>query len=174
MKTRREKILIGRRTGSRPPPHSHRVAWGFRWFLALAVSSNGLIALPAAEPPPLPPLTTVSGSPRLPGKFVRADLVTDDALVAQKFYTALFGSKFYDCGGYLVGMNDDRPLCGIFQRPRPPGFIRQATVDWPPLRAQCVEGAARGDGGRGKVVAPPQLPLMRRYAENTPKSVTRT
>ncbi len=72
-----------------------------------------------AAPPPLPPLTTVSGSPRLPGKFVWADLVTDDALVAQKFYTALLGWKFYDYGGYLVGMNNDRPLCGMFQRPRP-------------------------------------------------------
>jgi hypothetical protein len=43
-----------------------------------------------------------SGSPRLPGKFVWADLVTDDVLVAQRFYTALFGWKFYDYGGYII------------------------------------------------------------------------
>jgi len=73
----------------------------------------------AADAPTLPPLTTISGSPRLPGKFVWADLVTDDALAAQKFYTALFGWKFYDYGGYLIGRNDDRPMCGMFQRPRP-------------------------------------------------------
>ena len=72
-----------------------------------------------AAPPPLPPLTTVSGSPRLPGKFVWADLVTDDVLVAQKFYHELFGWSFNDYGGYLVGRNDDRPLCGMFQRPKP-------------------------------------------------------
>jgi predicted enzyme related to lactoylglutathione lyase len=82
----------------------------------------------AADAPPLPPLTTISGSPRLPGKFVWADLVTDDALAAQKFYTALFGWKFYDYGGYLVGMNDDRPLCGMFQRPRPKD--RKAEPRW--------------------------------------------
>src|SRR5881394_3009527 len=73
----------------------------------------------AASAPGLPPLTTVSGSPRLPGKFVWADLVTDNALAAQKFYSELFGWKFNDYGGYFIGMNDERPLCGMFQRPRP-------------------------------------------------------
>jgi predicted enzyme related to lactoylglutathione lyase len=73
----------------------------------------------ADPPPPLPPLSTVSGSPRLPGKFVWADLVTDDVLTAQKFYSALFGWTFNDYGGYIIGRNDDRPLCGMFQRPRP-------------------------------------------------------
>src|SRR6185369_7933509 len=76
-------------------------------------------AAPTASPAQLPPLTTASGNPRLPGKFVWADLVTDDVLVAQKFYTAMFGWKVYDYGGYLVGHSDDRPLCGMFQRPRP-------------------------------------------------------
>lgn len=73
----------------------------------------------------LPPLTTVSGSPRLPGKFVWADLVTDDVLTAQKFYTGLFGWTFYDYGGYIVGRNEDRPLCGMFQRPRPKDRVAQ-------------------------------------------------
>jgi predicted enzyme related to lactoylglutathione lyase len=91
-----------------------------------------------AAPPPLPPLTNLSGSPRLPGKFVWADLVTDDVLAAQKFYTGLFGWKFYDYGGYLIGRNDDRPMCGMFQRPRPAdssakprwlGFISVANVE---------------------------------------------
>lgn len=94
---------------------SRRLAAG--WLACAALFACALAAV--AAPPPLPPLTTVSGSPRLPGKFVWADLVTDDALVAQKFYSALLGWKFYDYGGYLVGMNDDRPLCGMFQRPRP-------------------------------------------------------
>jgi len=85
-------------------------------FLCLSFSATHGIG---AGPPPLPPLTTVAGNPRLPGKFVWADLVTDDVLVAQKFYTAMFGWKVYDYGGYLVGHSDDRPLCGMFQRPRP-------------------------------------------------------
>lgn len=73
----------------------------------------------AAGPPALPPLTTATGNPRLPGKFVWADLVTDDVPFAQKFYAAMFGWKVYDYGGYFIGFSDDRPLCGMFQRPRP-------------------------------------------------------
>lgn len=113
----------------------------------------------AAGPPPLPPLTTVSGNPRLPGKFVWADLVTDDALAAQKFYTALFGWKFYDYGGYLVGMNDDRPLCGMLQRPRPKD--RVAEPRWfGYLSVGSVEGAQRAvtkAGGR-VLAAPKKMP----------------
>lgn len=109
-----------------------------------------------AAPLPLPPLSTISGNPRLPGKFVWADLVTDDVLAAQKFYTALFGWKFYDYGGYLIGRNDDRPLCGMFQRPRPAdpsakprwlGYLSVANVE----RAKAAVTKA---GGR--VLAPPQ------------------
>src|SRR5262249_19887348 len=104
----------------------------------------------------LPPLTTVSGSPRLPGKFVWADLVTDDVLTAQKFYSALFGWSFYDHGGYIIGRNDDRPLCGMFQRPRPKdraaeprwfGYISVANVE-------RVQRAVMKAGGR--VLAAPQ------------------
>ena len=94
----------------------------YTWLRRAAVATAVLCVAAnseAAERPALPPLTNLSGSPRLPGKFVWADLVTDDALAAQKFYTALFGWKFYDYGGYLIGRNDDRPMCGMFQRPRP-------------------------------------------------------
>jgi uncharacterized protein len=87
----------------------------------------------------LPPITTVPDSPRLPGKFVWADLVTDDVLTAQKFYSKMFGWVFYDYGGYIIGRNDDRPLCGMFQRPRPEdqpqakprwfGYLSVASVD---------------------------------------------
>lgn len=73
----------------------------------------------AANPPALPPRATASGPPRLPGKCVWADLITDDVLVAQKFYTEMFGWKVYDYGGCFIGHSDDRPLCGRFQRPKP-------------------------------------------------------
>ena len=73
----------------------------------------------AAEPPPLPPVTSVAGSPRLPGKFVWADLVTDDVAGAKKFYGELFNWTFRDLGGYVVAANEERPLCGMFQRPKP-------------------------------------------------------
>ena len=93
-----------------------RRAWGPRPAAALLLCpASGL----AAHTPQLPPLTTVSGSPRLPGKFVWADLVTDDVPAARKFYGNLFGWTFRDVGNYTIAANDDRPLCGMFQRPRP-------------------------------------------------------
>ena len=126
------------------------------YWLAAAVLGSSLPGSFAATPPPLPPLTTVSNSPRLPGKFVWADLVTDDALAAQKFYTALFGWKFHDYGGYLIGMNEDRPMCGLFQRPRPAdqsakprwlGYISVANVE------RAKEAVTKAGG---RVLAPPR------------------
>lgn len=77
----------------------------------------------AASPPrgrELPPLTTISGSDRLPGKFVWADLVTDNLPVAQRFYSGLFGWTFSSISpGYIIAANEERPLAGILQRPRP-------------------------------------------------------
>jgi len=70
-------------------------------------------------PSELPPLTTVPGSPRVPGKFDWADLVTDDVPAARKFYSQLFGWTFRTVGDYVIACNDDRPLGGMFQRPRP-------------------------------------------------------
>lgn len=104
----------------------------------------------------LPPLSTVSHSPRLHGKFVWADLVTDDIRAAQKFYSAMFGWTFYDYGGYLIGRNDDRPLCGMFQRPRPKD--REAQPRWfGYISVGSVERAEREVAkAGGRVVLPPQ------------------
>ena len=77
------------------------------------------LSLTCAAPPKLPPLTTVSGNPRLPGKFIWADLVTDDVPAARKFYGQLFGWSFYGMGNYTIAVNAERPLCGMFQRERP-------------------------------------------------------
>jgi predicted enzyme related to lactoylglutathione lyase len=75
----------------------------------------------AADPPVLPPLTTVSGSPHLPGKFIWADLVTDNVPAARDFYAQLFGWRFQLAGNYSIALNNDRPLCGMFQKARPEG-----------------------------------------------------
>ncbi len=73
----------------------------------------------AGKGPELPPLTSVEGTPRLPGKWVWADLVTDNVPVAVKFYGDLFGWTFGSIGNYVVAMNADRPMGGMFQRPKP-------------------------------------------------------
>jgi predicted enzyme related to lactoylglutathione lyase len=61
----------------------------------------------------------VDGSRQLPGKFVWADLVTDDVPTAVKFYGGLFGWTFQFFGDYAIAANADHPLCGMFQRERP-------------------------------------------------------
>ena len=98
----------------RPHTHPPRV-WSLillAGFLATGISSRAAEAV-------LPPLTTVSGNPRLPGKFIWADLVTDDVPAARNFYNRLFGWQFLNAGGYYVAMNDSHPICGLFQKPRP-------------------------------------------------------
>jgi predicted enzyme related to lactoylglutathione lyase len=75
-------------------------------------------------PPPVPPLSTVPGSPRLAGKFIWADLVTDDVAAARKFYGELFNWTFREVGTYTIAANDERPLAGMFKpasTTRPPG-----------------------------------------------------
>ena len=91
------------------------------WLLACGFCLLVGLALPVGADSglPLPPLNSASRAPRLPGKFVWADLVTDDVPAARNFYAGLFGWSFRDFGGYLVAYNDDRPLAGMFQRPRP-------------------------------------------------------
>src|SRR5262245_60895711 len=72
-----------------------------------------------AEGPQLPPLTSVEGNPRLPGKFIWADLVTDDVAKARTFYKQLFGWQFAIAGDYSFVINDSHPIAGLFQKPRP-------------------------------------------------------
>ncbi len=125
--------------------------------LLLAVLTTGV----AQETRPMVlPLLSTAGNPRLPGKFVWADLVTDDVSAAQKFYSGLFGWSFSDYGGYVIGKTDDRPICGIFQRPRPTdqpqarprwfGYISVANVD-------KARNAVLKAGGR-ELAAPKKLP----------------
>jgi predicted enzyme related to lactoylglutathione lyase len=127
-------------------------------LLAAVLGSWGSTVL-RAESPPLPPLTTVSGSPRLPGKFVWADLVTDDVPKAQKFYGELFGWTFRNYGGYMIAFLDSEPVGGMFQRPRPTdrnprprwfGYISVPDV-------QRAEKAVTAAGGR-VLAAPRTLP----------------
>ena len=126
------------------------------WLVALAVAGAWLTASRGAETPELPPLTSVSGSPRLPGKFVWADLVTDDIAAARKFYALLFGWTFRDLGGYVIAANDERPLCGMFQRPRP-AAREEAKPRWfGYLSVASVERAERAvTKAGGRVLAAP-------------------
>ena len=101
----------------------------------------------------LPP---IGEGKRLPGKFVWADLVTYDVPTAAKFYKGLFGWNFTNYGGYVIVDNEERPMAGMFQKPKPTdpaakprwfGYISVSNVE----KAQTAVTKA---GGR--VLAPPQ------------------
>ncbi len=126
-----------------------------RLLVCVAAVYGGMV-ISAKDGPELPPLTTVSGNPRLPGKFVWADLVTDDVPTARKFYAQLFHWSFRDAGDYTIAFNDQRPLCGIFQRPRPKD--RVAEPRWfGYISVANVGGAHRAvEKAGGRVLAPPQ------------------
>jgi hypothetical protein len=125
------------------------------FYLLFAVASAGLGTALAARAE-LPPLTSVPNSPRLTGKFVWADLVTDDVLTARRFYTRMFGWKFRDLGNYSIAHSDERPLAGMFHRPRPTD--RPAKPRWIPYMSVSSVSEAQGQVTKagGKVLAPPQ------------------
>jgi uncharacterized protein len=127
------------------------------WALGVAgvLLAAFILCVPAqAAEPQLPPLMTVPRSERLPGKFVWADLVTDDVPAARKFYAQLFDWTFRDLDGYVIAANGDHPLCGMFQRPRPkdqsgqPRWIGYLSVP----DVQKAQRAVTAAGG--KVLAP--------------------
>ena len=143
-------------------PHSSRKSLGFvlvacAWMVICAVRSTS-----AQEPPILPPLSSVSNSPRLPGKFVWADLVTDNVAVARNFYGELFGWTFRPAGGYTVASNDERPLAGFIQRERPAGRPEARPRWFGYVSVRNVVKAVRNvTGAKGRVVAEPRKLLDR-------------
>jgi hypothetical protein len=125
------------------------------WLAAAALMGMAGLGL-AAGPLLLPPLSEVPGSERLPGKFVWADLVTDDVPRAMKFYGPLLGWTFRDHGGYVIAANDDRPLCGMLQRPRPKDASAQPRW-FGYISVSSVERARRAaTQAGGKVFAEPR------------------
>jgi len=71
---------------------SRRPAPGWRTVVVFLML---LAAVARAAEAELPPLTTVENNPRLPGKFIWADLVTDDVTKARNFYSRVFGWQFW-------------------------------------------------------------------------------
>jgi predicted enzyme related to lactoylglutathione lyase len=120
------------------------------------VACSGPTSSLAADAADVPPLTTVPGTPRLPGKFVWADLVTDDVPAARQFYAQLLGWTFREVGSYSIAANDERPVCGMFQRPRPKDGV--AEPRWfAYISVTDVERARREvSTAGGRVLAPPR------------------
>ena len=107
--------------------HRCESRWAFLWTLGSLLVL--LAPFTARGEPPVPPVTSVSDNPRLPGKFIWADLVTYDLAAAREFYFSLFNWRFDEFGNYTVAYNEDRPICGMFHRKRPEGHP-EATSRW--------------------------------------------
>jgi hypothetical protein len=85
-----------------------------------------LLALACLPPAPaqaadakleLPPFAS-DGKQRV-GKFIWADLVTDDAVAARAFYSSLFGWTFEEHGDFSLASKGGQNVAGIIKRPRP-------------------------------------------------------
>jgi predicted enzyme related to lactoylglutathione lyase len=124
----------------------------------LALACVALTSARGAEKLELPPLTTVDNAQRLTGKFVWADLVTDDVAAARKFYGQMFGWRFRNVGDYALAANDERPLAGILQRARPADQPIPARPRWIPYMSVSSVGEAQEKAMKagGKVVAKQQ------------------
>jgi predicted enzyme related to lactoylglutathione lyase len=103
----------------------------------------------------LPPLTTAENNPRLPGKFIWADLVTDNVAKARAFYAQVLGWQFWDMGNYAIAMNDGQPLAGMFQKPRPAGDPKAKARWFGYISVSSVGKAERAvTKAGGRVLAP--------------------
>ncbi|HEY6132327.1 MAG TPA: VOC family protein [Halioglobus sp.] len=95
----------------------------------------------------------------LPGKFVRADLVTNDLPAASAFYGSLFGWQYDTYPGRAVILGDDREMGAIFQRDLPPDEIRKprwvAYMSVPDVDA--AQQIVTANGG-GTLLAPRAVP----------------
>ena len=123
---------------------------------AVTLSLAAAVVLRAAEAE-LPPLSNVPGSPRLPGKFIWADLVTDDVPAARKFYAQLFDWKFWGVGSYSIAVNNDNGVAGMFQKPRPANDPKAKPRWFGYISVPNVSGAQRTvESAGGRLLAPPQ------------------
>jgi hypothetical protein len=147
----------------KPQSHPH---WRAVLLAAIIAAPSLAGPLHAAETRPPTDLTNKAAVPRLPGKFIWAELVTDNVAVTRSFYGALFGWTFRSHGDYLLVSNKGRPLAGMIQRQRPAnrthatprwfGYLSVTDVD----RAQQAVTKA---GGR-VVAAPYDVPARGRQA----------
>ena len=100
----------------------------------------------------LPPLNE-KNSGRLPGKFIWADLVTDDANAAMNFYGQVFNWNFKPYGNYVIVGNDMHPMGGIIQKARPANNSKARPRWFPYMSVSNVgEAEAKVKNSGGKVL----------------------
>lgn len=125
------------------------------------------LALIAATPcagqgPTWPPITEPATYQHVPGKWVWAELFTEDVKKATHFYGEAFGWSFKEFpaqrgSGYTLALSDGEPVGGMLQREH--AYDKQRGSRWlGMLSVPDVKAAARyaADHG-GKIVVSPRL-----------------
>jgi uncharacterized protein len=113
-----------------------------------------------------PPITEPPTNQYVPGKWVWAELFTEDVKKATRFYGEVFGWSFKEFPaprgpGYTLALSDGEPVGGMLQREH--AYDKQQGSRWlGMLSVPDVKAAARyaADHG-GKVVVPPRLLMGR-------------
>lgn len=96
-----------------------RCHWSAILCAVLTVMTSVVDPLYGDDTGPPASLTGQAAASRLPGKFIWADLVTDNVAATRSFYGAMFGWKFRKVDGRLVASNGGHPVAGMSQRQRP-------------------------------------------------------
>jgi predicted enzyme related to lactoylglutathione lyase len=118
-----------------------------RYLLAaLTVLTFSTASATAQEAVALPPLTTPATGLELPGKFIWFDLATPALDAQQKFYRNVFGWTYESPGqsddGYVLVLNQGRPVAGMFAA-EPPGGEQDGATWITLLSVADVDQAAR-------------------------------
>lgn len=158
-----------------------------RWLAGIGAALGGAtLGEPAAARTgeAWPPVTTFPSGRWTPGRWVWADLFTEDVSASERFYGAVFGWTFERTtalgGRYRLARAGDEQVGALIPRERDPGPERGSR--WMPLMSVEDPGRAadeaRRAGGR-IVVAPITLPGRGQIAiladpEGTPFGVIRT
>lgn len=132
---------------------------------------------------PWPPVTAFPSGRWSPGRWVWADLFTDDVGASERFYAAVFGWRFERTGAlggrYRLALAGDEAVGAIVPREAGPGTAPGSR--WMPLMSVEDPGRAASEASRtgGRVlVAPTTLPGRGEVAilgdpEGTPFGVVR-
>jgi predicted enzyme related to lactoylglutathione lyase len=141
-----------------------------RYLLAaLTVLTFSTASATAQEAVALPPLTTPATGLELPGKFIWFDLATPALDAQQKFYRNVFGWTYESPGqsddGYVLVLNQGRPVAGMFAA-EPPGGEQDGATWITLLSVADVDQAARdASAAGGKVeLQPADIPRRGRHA----------
>ena len=115
-----------------------------------------------AKDPVWPPITEPPTSQYIPGKWVWAELFTEDVKSAVRFYGTAFGWSFKEFPatrgpGYTLALSEGEPVGGMLQRDhsheKERGSRWLGMISVPDVKAAARYAADHG----GKVVVPPRL-----------------